>query len=345
MSSSKTSYLRKKRFFPNCTLLLSPSNVRWMTGFDVEFPGSAVVLLGDVDYLIVAELEYERAKEKVPWMEVVKGPRRALWRKAEELCGGPYFADLSYLDFRTAMMLIEKLGAGDVSKKVRELRMSKDEEEVARISKALEISEKAFLESWKEVDEGLDELSAAGVLEAHMREFGAENFAFPTIVAFGESSSHPHAVPGRRKFSYSKPALFDFGAVYGGFRSDITRTYVPDKQPYLDWFNAVIEAINAALKALKPGIRASEVDKAARSVIAEYGFAENFQHGLGHGVGADVHEPPYLSPTSTDVVPKGSVVTIEPGLYFRGLGGVRIEQLVLSDNKPYVLNKTTVVWW
>ena len=312
-----------------------------MTGFD-----AGVVLMGkDEDYLIVPELEFERAKETVPWLKVVKGPRGALWKKAVELCEGPFYADLSYLSFRQAISLITELGAGDASKVIKKARMSKDEEEIERISKALEISERAFLETWKELDEGATELEAAGMLEAHMREYGAQEFAFPTIVAFGESSAHPHAVPGNKVLSYSKPALFDFGAVYGGFRSDITRTYVPDKRPYSEWFAAVVEAVNAALKVLKPGIKAKEVDEAARKVIEEYGFGKNFIHGLGHGVGADIHEPPYLSPSSEDVVPYGSVVTVEPGVYFKGEGGVRVEQLVVIYNKPYVLNETTVVWW
>ncbi len=312
-----------------------------MTGF-----GVGILLLGkDQDYLIVPRLEVERAKEAVPWLEVVEGPRRGLWKKAKELCEGPFFADLEYLNFETSLTLLRELGAGDVSKKVRNMRMKKDNYEVELIKRALRIAERAFQETWKELEEGTTELAAAGTLELHMREFGAEEFAFPTIVAFGPSSAFPHAVPGQRKFSYKDIALFDFGASVKGFKSDITRTYVPDKKPFIDWLDAVLEAINAALKALRPGVSGEEVDRAAREVIAEYGFGEAFVHGLGHGVGVDVHEPPYLSEGYREPLPEGAVVTIEPGVYFKGLGGVRVEQLVLISNKPYVLNETTVVWW
>ncbi|ABU81284.1 M24 family metallopeptidase [Ignicoccus hospitalis] len=341
MASSKRSYSRKRELFLDCTLILHPSNVRWLTGFD-----AGIVLMGkDEDYLIVPELEYERALEVVDWLNVVKGPRGALWKKALELCNGPFFADLSYLNFRTAITLMTELGAGDASKTVRRARMSKDEEELSRIKKALEIAERAFLETWKELEEGTTELAAAGALEAHMREFGAQEFAFPTIVAFGPNSSKPHAVPGEAQLSFGSVALFDFGAVYGGFRSDITRTYVPDKEPYASWYHAVLEAVNAALKALKPGARGKDVDAAAREVLAEYGFEKAFVHGLGHGVGADIHEPPFLSPSSEDVVSKGAVVTVEPGVYFKGQGGVRVEQLVYVDYNPIVLNSTPVMWW
>ena len=302
-------------------------------------------MLGEEDYLIVPELEYERAREAVPWLNVVKGPRGALWKAARDLCKGPFFADLSYLSFSLAITLIKELGAGDASKIIKRARMSKDEEELGRIKKALEISERAFLETWKELEEGVPEIVAAGTLEAHMREFGAQEFAFPTIVAFGENSAKPHAVPGSKPFRKGEVALFDFGAVYGGYRSDVTRTYVPEREPFLSWFHAVLEAVNSALKALRPGAKAKDVDEAARRTLKEYGFGEAFVHGLGHGVGVDIHEPPFLSPLSHDEVPRGAVVTVEPGVYFKGKGGVRVEQLVYVDYNPIVLNSTPVVWW
>ncbi len=339
----KDHYFLKRKTLPPCTLLLAPSNVAWLTGFD-----SAYLLIGkDEDYLMVPELEYERAKESVPWINVIKTRRRMLpIKEVKELCNNePMMADLKYLDFNTAIRLITDLGAGDVSNMVKEERMKKDEYEVKMIKRALEMSEKAFLETWNELKEGMSELEAAGLLEYKMREMGATWFAFPTIVAFGKNSSKPHAVPGKNVFDKGKIALFDFGAKCGPYNSDITRTYVPDKRPYVEWMDAVLEAINAALKVLKPGVKGSEVDGVAREVIKEYGFGDAFVHGLGHGVGIDIHEPPYLAPSYDLPVPMGAVVTVEPGVYFPGEGGVRVEQLVYVNAKPLVLNSTNVVWW
>ena len=339
----KDHYFLKRKAFPPCTLLLAHSNVAWLTGFD-----SAYLLIGkDEDYLMVPELEYERAKESVPWINVIKVKRRALpIKEVKEICKSePIVADLKYLDFSTAIRLVTDLGAGDISDKVKEERMKKDEYEVEIIKKALGMSETAFLEAWGEIREGMTELEAAGLLEHKMREKGATWFAFPTIVAFGENSSKPHAVPGYNTFDKEKIALFDFGAKYGPYNSDITRTYVPDKMPYVEWMDAVLEAINAALKALRPGVKGSEVDRAAREVIKEYGFGDAFVHGLGHGVGVDIHEPPYLAPSYDAPIPKGAVVTVEPGVYFPGKGGVRVEQLVYVNAKPLVLNSTNAVWW
>ncbi len=336
-------YLLRRKAFPACTLLLAPLNVAWLTGFE-----AAYLLIGkDEDYLLVPELEYERAKKVVPWMNIIKVERRRLpIKEVRRICKNePIVSDLKYLNFDTAIRLVTELGAGDISNKVQEERMKKDAYELEMIRKALEISEKAFLETWQDTKEGMKELEVAGLLEKKMREKGATWYAFPTIVAFGENSSKPHAVPGYNTFDRESIALFDFGAKYGSYNSDITRTYVPDKVPYIEWLDAVLEAINAALKVLRPNVKGSEVDNAAREVMREYGFSDAFIHSLGHGVGVNIHEPPYLAPSYEDPVPRGAVVTIEPGVYFPGKGGVRVEQMVYVDTKPLVLNSLSVVWW
>ncbi|UXD21786.1 peptidase [Ignicoccus pacificus DSM 13166] len=332
----------KQLRMPGCVTLLSPENVKWMTGLDT---GMILITEEDVKY-VVPKLELERARERTPWVEVKEGPRRALWKVIEQECKPPYFADLKYLNFSLANSLIVELGAGDISKRVEEMRRSKDDYEIERMRESLRIAEEAFKDSWEELEEGVEEREAAGILEMHMRERGSQEYAFPSIVAFGESSAHPHYVPGRNKFSRDHIALFDFGAVLDGYRSDITRSYAPEKSPFRDWMMAVLEAVNESIKMIKAGVKAKDVDAKAREVLKEYGLEEAFIHGLGHGVGVEVHEPPYLSQSSSHVLMEGDVVTIEPGVYFPKVGGIRVEQMVLVKKGGYeVLNKLPAVWW
>ncbi len=341
LPSRKDSFYRKVGALRGayCVALLSPSNVRWLTGLDT---GIALISEDHVE-LVVPKLEVERTREALPWVEVVEGPRRALWKVIRDRCKGPYLADLKYLNFNTAMKLIEELGAGDVSDKVAELRRRKDEYEIEVMRRALRVSERAFLKMWEELEEGMSELEGAGILEMHMREEGAQEFAFPTIAAFGENSAFPHHVPTETKFSRDKVALFDFGSVINGLRSDITRTWVPDSKS--EWLHAVLEAINASLKVIRAGVKAKEVDAAAREALKEYGFEEAFVHGLGHGVGADIHEPPFVNSSSEEILVEGDVITVEPGVYFKGEGGVRVEQMVVvRKGGAEVLNSLPTTW-
>ncbi len=323
-----------------CVVISSPSNVRWLIGTE----GGIVVIGRESEILIAPRLELERLRSKIEWMEVVEGPRGSLWSKVKDVCKGPYFGDLSYLSYSQAKRLESELKAKDVSKEIERLRRSKDEYEIDTMRSALEIAERAFELVWEGFSEGVTELKAAGLLEMRMRELGAQEFAFNTIVAFGANSAEPHHVPEFAKFSPTEIALFDFGTVLRGFRSDITRTYVPDSS--VDMLVAVLEAVNEAIKAVREGALASEVDEVARNALREYGYEEAFVHGLGHGVGADIHEPPYLSPSSKHELVEGDVITIEPGVYLKGKGGVRVEQMVVvKRNGVEVLNSLPAVWY
>ena len=338
----KESFMRKIKELkgPQCVVLSSPSNVRWLTGLD-----SGIVLISDEAKLVVPKLEVERTRMKLPWIEVVEGPRGALWRVVKEECNGPYLFDLKYLDFVQAIEIIRELGAGDISNKVAAMRRRKDKYEIEVMKRALGIAEKAFRAMWDELREGTSELEGAGILELNMRRMGAEDFAFPTIAAFGENSAFPHHVPTEKRLRHDELALFDFGAVKDGLRSDITRTHAPDKDPYREWFEAVREAVSEAMRTVKDGVKAKDVDEKAREVLKEYGLDKYFIHGLGHGVGADIHEPPYLSPSSNHELVEGDVVTIEPGVYVKGKGGVRIEQMVVvRKGGAEVLNELPIEW-
>ena len=169
-----------------------------------------------------------------------------------------------------------------------------------------------------------------------MRQGGAEESAFETIVASGENSAKPHARPGGRLIRPGDPVVVDFGAVYDGYRSDMTRTFCiggPPTGELATIFEVVAESQRAGAGSVAPGVSAGAVDEACRQVIAASGWAERFEHGTGHGVGLDIHEGPSVGPGSTAILGPGTVVTVEPGIYLPGTGGVRIEDtLVVTEN-------------
>jgi Xaa-Pro aminopeptidase len=214
---------------------------------------------------------------------------------------------------------------------VEEMRARKDEQEISLIRQALECAGKASAEVLPLIQPGRTEREIAAELDCKMILFGADGPAFDTVVASGPNSSMPHAGITDRALAEGDLVVIDFGARKDGYCTDTSRTFIlgepNSQQKHL--LDAVKEASDAALAVLKPGIQASEVDQVARKVIADKGFADNFSHGLGHGVGLEVHEKPTLSTVSKDVLQPGMVFTIEPGIYIEGWGGVRLEELVL----------------
>jgi Xaa-Pro dipeptidase len=178
-----------------------------------------------------------------------------------------------------------------------------------------------------------------------MRRGGAESVAFETIVAAGPNSAMPHHRPGPRPVRRGDPVVVDFGATYEGYRSDMTRTFCVDAEPEGDMARvfAVVGASQAAgAAAVRPGIATKEVDDVCRAIIAEAGWAERFEHGTGHGVGLDIHEAPTVSQLGTAILAPGFVVTVEPGVYLPGQGGVRVEDtLVVTADGSRPLTRFT----
>ena len=164
-----------------------------------------------------------------------------------------------------------------------------------------------------------------------MKKHGASALSFDTIVAVGERSALPHANLTDKEVEEGKVVLMDYGCVYNGYCSDMTRTvavgYADDKTKNI--YDTVLNAQLAAIDAIKAGVHNKEVDKVARDIIANAGYGENFNHSLGHGVGLEIHEQPNLSPMSEDVLKAGNIVTVEPGVYVEGFCGIRIEDLVM----------------
>ncbi|SHJ95553.1 M24 family metallopeptidase [Propionispora hippei] len=213
------------------------------------------------------------------------------------------------------------------------LRMVKDEAEIRLIQKAVDIADAAFTHILSFLKPGITEYEVALEIEHKMRQLGAEKPAFDTIVASGIRGSLPHAMPLPNKMlTYGEFVTMDFGAVYQGYSSDITRTVVLGKAntKQQELYNLVLKAQLAGVQAVSPGKVCSEVDYAARGIIEQAGYGEFFGHGLGHGVGLAIHEEPRLSPSNeTMELVSGMVVTVEPGVYLPDWGGLRIEDTVL----------------
>lgn len=216
---------------------------------------------------------------------------------------------------------------------VEQLRLIKSPEELDRIAEAAAITDRAFAHTCSFVKSGMTERQIALELEVYMRGNGSVGLAFEPIVASGPNSALPHAQATDRAVQGGEFLKMDFGARFGGYCSDMTRTVVVGKasEKHREIHAAVLAANRAGVEAVRAGVVGKDVHEVARAVLAGAGFGEYFTHGLGHGVGLDVHELPSVGAKSDDVLPENSVVTVEPGVYLEGFGGVRIEDLVVVD--------------
>lgn len=212
-----------------------------------------------------------------------------------------------------------------------ELRQIKSPPELARIRKALAVAQSSFRDLLNDLKPGLTERQVAADLEYRMRSAGADKSAFDIIVACGKNAAKPHATTTSAKLTAGKPIVIDFGAAVGQYCCDLTRTVWLGKmsKKFRDIYKICLEAQAEAIAAVKPGVRASDVDKIARTVISRAKCGKYFVHSLGHGFGLDVHEWPVLQGRSETVLQPGMVVTVEPGIYVPSVGGVRIEDNVL----------------
>ncbi len=210
------------------------------------------------------------------------------------------------------------------------LRKIKSDEEISRIKIAANMADKGIEAATKAVRRGVYEYEVAAEAEYAMRSSGSEAYAFDTIIASGPRSASPHANVSDRKIREGDFVTIDIGAVYKGYHSDITRTITAGKpnRKQIKIYKLVLQAQEKAFRSIRSGVKARHVDSVARTIIMENGYGEFFIHGLGHGIGLDIHEPPRLNPVSIDVLAKGNVVSDEPGIYIPGFGGVRIEDTV-----------------
>jgi Xaa-Pro aminopeptidase len=316
-------------------LVTRGENVRYLTGFTGS---NGQLLLAPGGSVFLTDSRYEEQSR-----HEVSGVDREIYARdyREPLAGACRSREVSRLGFeaagityKTYRSLQEALGEAELvplEDEVERLRWAKDPEEIALLSRAQEITDDAFDRLVGKLHEGVTEREAAFELEVAMRELGADAVGFDTIVAFGESAAEPHHRSTDRALRRGDVVKLDFGCVVAGYHSDMTRTVAFGQPPtaLVAVYEVVRRAQEAGIGAVRAGIEGGEADEAARRVIREEGYGERFGHSLGHGVGLEVHEGPTLRGGSTDVLPEGAVVTVEPGIYLPGEGGVRIEDTVV----------------
>lgn len=225
---------------------------------------------------------------------------------------------------------------------IQDLRAIKEPGEVEMLQRAVDVGDAAFVAVSQRIEPGWTEKQVAWEIEKHARENGAEHMSFPTIVASGPHGAMPHAQPRDHVIQDGDPVVVDMGVIVDGYCSDLTRTVVvgePDNK-FLEIYDIVLTAQRAAEELITAGIGGEEAHMLAHNVITEAGYGENFGHGLGHGVGLLVHEAPRLARMSKDELKDGMIVTVEPGIYITGWGGIRIEdQCVIENGKVRVMSK------
>ena len=303
-------------------------NIRYLVGF--ESSNAALVVEPD-QVRLFSDFRYAELGRAVEGVEFVE-TRRSLYAALGELLEGRIGFEAEYLTYGRW----ETLSGGGVELVprrglVEELRAVKDDAELEAVRRAAALTSEAYARFADERFAGRTERELAWRLDELFHELGAEAPAFETIVASGPNSARPHARPSDRKVGAGETIVVDAGVRLDGYCSDCTRTFSTGSLPerLQEAYAVCLEAKLAGLDAVRAGATGVAVDGAARRVIDEAGFGEAFGHGLGHGVGLDVHEAPRLAKESGDTLAAANVVTVEPGIYLEGLGGIRIEDLVI----------------
>lgn len=316
-------------------LVTSPTNVRYLTGFT----GSNGQLLLTAEPVFFTDGRYlVQSSAEVPDLprEIYSGTTKFSDVLAKALADRgitKVAVEASHMTIAARDKLASELSGIELVATdglVEKVRRVKDADEIELIRGAQRIAEQALMSSLRSVTADT-ELDLALRIEFAMRKAGAEGPSFDTIVACGPHSALPHASPRREPVTPEGVLLIDMGAQVDGYCSDMTRTYLGPEAPEEMWkiHAVVLEAVDAAIAMVKPGVKTSDVDKAARDVIAKAGYGDAFLHSTGHGVGLEIHEGPTLSTSSEDVLEVGNVVTIEPGIYLADVGGVRVEDFLV----------------
>ncbi len=336
--------LVSKRLNVDGVLITSRSNYIYLSGFR----GSAGYLLitDSVRYLIVDGRYEEEAKRDSRGVEVkLLDWRGSLFQELMDIISKSVPSKLaldSSISHRTFSQFeaeLQRRGKEVVptGDEIWELRRRKDEHELERMRKALALTERFMRETILSLKPGVTELEVVADFMKRSYEVGAKP-SFEPIVAFGSGSSMPHYKPGDRALSEGDIVLLDWGNSYGEYCSDITRTVSLRPTDELKRvFQAVYDAQSKAIELAKPGVKVADLDKAAREILERYDLEKYFVHALGHGVGIDVHEPPRVSSSSQEVLQEGDVVTVEPGVYFSGEYGIRLEVMIYIASDGAVL--------
>nr|WP_239450425.1 Xaa-Pro peptidase family protein [Mammaliicoccus sciuri] len=314
-------------------VILSPYNRRYLSGFTGT---SGSLLITQDKSLLITDFRYiQQANDQAQDFEVINQEGPMLDKINELIKEGQYKnvgVETHLITYNEYQALnTDAVELSSIEGVIETIRMIKDEFEIKQIQKAADIVDETYEHILKWVKPGMTENEVNNEMEMFMRRKGATCSSFDTIVASGYRGALPHGVASNKVIEEGDMITLDFGALYEGYVSDVTRTFAigEPKEEMKKIYNIVLEAQLSALEQIKPGMTGKEADTIARDVIKSYGYGEQFGHSLGHGIGLEVHEGPALSQKSDIVLEENMCITLEPGIYVDGLGGVRIEDDVL----------------
>lgn len=324
-------------FGADAALFTDKANTLYLTGYESTF--GYVLLTATGRYYLTDDRYFEEAKLKIDGLyEVISVSRgsvneviRGLLKQDSAESVGFEDASVTYRGYTELSKELSGYKLIGVEDRLSALMSVKNQAGIESIRTASLINDRAFKSVLKAIKEGITERDLSAELEYRLKTEGGDGIAFDTIVAFGSNTSKPHAHAGSTKLKRGMAVTIDFGARFGGYSSDITRTFFFGKpsEYMLNLYGKVFEANRLGIAAVKANVPAAKVDAACRGYFKDCGFDRYFTHGTGHGVGVRIHEAPTLNDSSTETLKSGMVVTVEPGLYIPQLGGVRIEDLLL----------------
>ena len=318
-------------------LITSPSNLRYMA----QFTGTAgIALVTPGNAIFITDFRYtEQAREQAKNYEIIEHKGNLpdeLAKQIKRLGVQRLGFEQEHVTYAAYALYKKKLAIDFVptANLIEKLRLVKDESEIQVLKEAAKIADDAFQHILAHIKPGVSERAVANELEFFMRNQGADSSSFDMIVASGTRSALPHGVASDKIIEKGDMVTLDFGAYYKGYCSDLTRTIAVGEpnEKLKEIYSIVLEAQKLALEKIKPGMSCKEADAIPRNYIRDHGYGNYFGHSTGHGIGLDIHEGPTLSTRSTQLLEKGMVVTVEPGIYISGIGGVRIEDdIVLTE--------------
>lgn len=326
-------------------LIVSPYSVLYFTGY--KNPDCCIFATPEKSYYLTDARYTNEARKTIPREFEIVDAGKQFQKTVQNLAAshrvkqlGIEEAALPYIAYKQYAELLKEIKFSDISEQLEKIRVVKRDDEIALIAKAASITDNALKITIPEIKEGVSEIELAHILQLNLVRSGAEGIAFDTICVFGENTANPHGHPSARKLKKGDAITLDFGGIYKGYSADLTRSLFFGKpsDDYCKVYNIVKDANEKVIDTLFAGITGAEADKIARDYIQENGYGDYFLHSLGHGIGVEVHEKPYLAKTSLDILDNNMVFSVEPGIYTDRFG-VRIEDLVtLRNNKAELLS-------
>lgn len=323
-------------------------HVKYVSGFSGT--NAICVITQKKNYLITDKRFTQQAKNETIGWEIIEVNKDAFKTLNEENIlqksirigiDGNHTAYAKYLELKS---LFSESKIVPISELIEDCAAVKEPYEIECIKNAIDISTKVFDKILDLIRPDVREMEISAEISYLHKVFGADEDAFPPIVASGKNAAFPHPHSTKKKLKYKDMITLDFGCTYKGYHSDMTRTVFlgkPDEK-FLKLYSIVLEAQRKGIESAYAGVKCKDVDFAARDYINKLGFGKYFTHSLGHGIGLSIHEAPHISFKSSEVLQKGNVITIEPGIYVQNIGGIRIEDvLLITDSKPKILTKAS----